>query len=85
MDKDWSDAETSKHLKAEIDSLKEKLFQTDANLSGRIDDLEEALRFYANSKHYELFVRSHSSMGEYETSHIMDDGGSIARRVLKDE
>ena len=64
MDKDWSDAETSKHLQA------------------RVNILTEALRFYANRKHYDLFVRSHTSMGEYETSHILDDAGSIAREAL---
>ena len=64
MDKDWSDAETSKHLQA------------------RVNILTEALRFYANRKHYDLFVRSHTSMGEYETSHILDDAGSLAREAL---
>ena len=47
-----------------------------------IERLREALRFYSNRKHYDLFVRSHTSMGEYETSHIMDDAGSIAREAL---
>jgi len=47
-----------------------------------IEKLREALRFYANRKHYDLFVRSHTSMGEYETSHILDDAGSIAREAL---
>lgn len=46
------------------------------------EKLCEALRFYANRKHYDLFVRSHTSMGEYETSHILDDAGSIAREAL---
>jgi len=67
MEKDWSDAETSKHLQA------------------RVNILTEALRFYANRKHYDLFVRSHTSMGEYETSHILDDAGSIAREALGNE
>ena len=84
MERDFSDAETVKHLEAEINRLNEELFQTDVHLSGRIDDLEEALRFYANRKHYDLFVRSHSSMGEYETSFIQDDGGQIAREALND-
>ena len=82
MEKDWTDAERARELQAEVDRLKEELFQTDANLSGKIDDLQKALAFYANRKHYDLFVRSHSSMGEYETSFIQDDGGQIAREAL---
>jgi len=50
--------------------------------ANEIERLREALRFYANRKHYDLFVRSHTSMGEYETSHILDDAGSIAREAL---
>lgn len=56
--------------------------ETSKHLQARVNILTEALRFYANRKHYDLFVRSHTSMGEYETSHIMDDAGSIAREAL---
>ena len=85
MEKDWSDAETVKQLEAEIDSLKEELFRTEAILSEKIYDLEGALSFYANRSHYDLFIRSHSSLGDYETSFIQDDGGQIARDALKRE
>lgn len=46
------------------------------------EKLRVALYFYSHRKNYDLFVRSHPSMGEYETSFIQDDGGSIAREVL---
>lgn len=49
------------------------------------EKMREALLFYANRKHYDLFVRAHSSMGEYETSFIQDDGGQIAREVLEEK
>lgn len=47
----------------------------------RIDQLEEALRFYANEKHYDTKLRP-SSMGDYEWSEVTDDLGSYARAVL---
>lgn len=56
--------------------------ETVKHLKAEIGVLREALKFYANRKHYDLFVRAHSSMGEYETSFIQDDGGQIAREVL---
>jgi len=59
--------------------------ETVKQLEAEIGILREALKFYANRKHYDLFVRAHSSMGEYETSFIQDDGGHIAREVLGEE
>jgi hypothetical protein len=49
----------------------------------KIEELEEALKFYGNEKNYYLEFRKHPSMGDYETSRILDDNGSIARDVLK--
>ena len=74
MEKDWSVDET-------INQIKHLLLEKGAE----IERLREALRFYANRKHYDLFVRSHTSMGEYETSHILDDAGSLAREALGNE
>lgn len=59
--------------------------ETVKHLKAEIGVLRDALSFYANRKHYDLFVRSHPSMGEYETSFIQDDGGQIAREALNDE
>lgn len=52
------------------------------NGTKEIEKLREALRFYSNRKNYDLFVRNHPSMGDYETSHILDDYGEIARKAL---
>ena len=53
-----------------------------ARSNAKIEQLQEALRFYANSKNYDLFIRNHASMGEHEASHILDDAGAIAREAL---
>ena len=75
-----------------IIELKKKLAEAEQQRDNALDGLwklrmdnekmREALSFYANRKHYDLFVRAHPSMGEYETSFIQDDGGQIAREVL---
>lgn len=67
---------------AEAEQQRDNALNACMSLRKQIDTAYEALKFYANRKHYDLFVRSHSSMGEYETSFIQDDGGQIAREVL---
>lgn len=67
---------------AEAEQQRDNALNTCMSLRKQIDASYEAIKFYANRKHYDLFVRSHSSMGEYETSFIQDDGGQIAREVL---
>lgn len=75
-----------------VERLSERFTDLDDHLRDVIDDarkeietMRTALQFYANRKHYDLFVRAHSSMGEYETSFIQDDCGSMARAALKEE
>jgi hypothetical protein len=46
-----------------------------------IERLREALRFYANERHYDMKLRQ-SSMGDYEWSEVTDDMGSVARSAL---
>ena len=53
-----------------------------ARANEKIYRLQEALRFYANSKNYDSFIRTHASMGEHEASYILDDAGAIAREAL---
>ena len=88
MAKRHADPETLDHIIELQKKLAEAEGQRDNALNG-VDALRvklvkalDALSFYANRKHYDLFVRSHSSMGEYETSFIQDDGGQIAREAL---
>jgi len=50
--------------------------------ANEIERLREALNFYANEKNYDLVLRTHFSLGEYEYSLIQDDNGTIARSVL---
>ena len=84
----YADPITLDHIIELKKKLEEAELQRDNALNAcmalrkQIDTAYEALRFYANRKHYDLFVRAHSSMGEYETSFIQDDGGQIAREVL---
>ena len=54
------------------------------SLHDKIEKLQTALRFYANENHYNLFFMP-SSMGDYETSHIQIDNGSIARDALEEK
>ena len=70
---------------AEVEQQRDNALNACMSLRKQIDAAYDALKFYANRKHYDLFVRSHSSMGEYETSFIQDDGGQIAREALNDE
>ena len=70
---------------AEAEQQRDNALSACMSLRKQIDTAYEALKFYANRKHYDLFVRAHSSMGEYETSFIQDDGGHIAREVLGEE
>ena len=67
---------------AEAERQRENALDACMSLRRQIDAAYEALRFYANRKNYDLFVRAHPSMGEYETSHVQDDSGQIAREVL---
>jgi thermostable 8-oxoguanine DNA glycosylase len=53
-----------------------------ARANAKIEQLQETLRFYANAKNYDSFIRNHASMGEHEASHILDDAGSVAREAL---
>lgn len=84
----YADPITLDHIIELRRKLAEAERQRDNSLDGvdalrvRLLNALDALSFYANRKNYDLFVRSHSSMGEYETSFIQDDGGQIARKVL---
>ena len=70
---------------AEAEKQRDNALNACMSLRKQIDASYEALKFYANHRHYDLFVRAHSSMGEYETSFIQDDSGQIAREVLGEE
>lgn len=74
-----------------VERLSERFTDLDDHLRDVIDDarkeietMRTALQFYANRKHYDLFFMP-SSMGEYETSFIQDDCGSMARAALKEK
>lgn len=91
MAKRHADPETLDHIIelqkkiAEAERQRDNALNACMSLRKQIDAAYEALRFYANMRNYNLFIRHHLSMGEYETSFIQDDGGQIAREALNNE